>query len=281
MTYVIGCNFFEMLSPNRRFNRMLLFVGFSFCLGLYTVSLDWPNLKKLLKTTMPLSFGIQGSIRLLLLFLNPLPAISIREIIVKYYDQNNTPTANNNLILINRVIKAVSIFYMTCYFGPLLYCFINFFITNSFATSFPIVTPFINPETSLGFAINYSLQIFMSVIMFVGFLSNDGQVTLYLLHMKALVDQFESEVKIFSSKMNQKQLDRCLLYTQMKRIIGSYTEIKEFSLWIKKFYVKPSFAIVVLNTYTICTCGISCVVWHEFNVIGIAMQSFFLLSLVC
>lgn len=252
----------------------------------YTVSQTWRDPVKLLQTTMPLSFAVQTTTRIFLILTESQPFVELRKIMENFYADNDaqkvyTKVSTRNLVLAYRIIIILTMIYTICFVGPMVYCLTNFLVYNSYLTPHPIMTPFINQQSTFGFAFNFALQSWMSTGLFLGFSSIDGQSILYVFHSMALADRFDIRVKHLCLELNERKNNQRCLELRMKEIFKCYTEIKEYCFWLKKYYLKPSFIIVVSNTYAICCCGISILVLNEYNVFGLALQASLILLVVC
>lgn len=207
----VGWNFFELPSWNPRCICVNLFLGFSSCLIIYTVFLDWPDPVKLFQSTMPFSYAIVGVSRLILITADSQPVIRLRNIIEKFYaniggeEKVARSITSNCLNQTTQSIKVITVIYTACFYGPVLYSVTNFLVNNSFITPLPIIIPFLNAQSSLTFFVNISLQTWMSTIAFIGFLSNDGQTILYMFHMKAFIERFEIEMDHFRAALYKKE----------------------------------------------------------------------------
>lgn len=235
---------------------------------------------------MTLSIGVQGSIRLLIIFLDEAPNLELYRLTLKLFEQGNQSghkkILDKCLKLVMKVITIMGILYLICIFGPICYSVLVTVLHNKAAYAYPLAIPGLNSSSIIGYAINTSIQFYLSVIIWAGYVSNDSQSILYVVQVKVLIDMFKLKLDELSTCLGSSPDDIKARKKKIKEIYELHAEIKYFTGYLQKLLCKPCFVIVWFNTYLVCACGISLLTINDYySCIGFLIQGLFLLFIFC
>lgn len=286
LSYVIGLNYFE--PPHRCFRRDVLYVSlvFIFLMLFYSFSLDWPDVKQVFLSTMPTAFGFQALIRLFIYLHDAHLGIELFGKITSFYERNEEfhdqrRSMGRCVDIVRKVAYSVAFLYFVCFFEPFVFCVINFLLTGSTVTPYPVTLPFVDRHSVRGFMVNTPVHLSMNFIIFFGFSSNDSLACLFVIQEKVFVDAVKRNLSIISEILNAKDRNDDDISQQLKNLIESHKELKSYHELLCKVLVKPFFVIVVFNTYVICSCGIALLTSDYYSAIGVAISSCCQLLIVC
>lgn len=290
LTHCIGFSFFKKLERNRRTDGFCGFLLLFYFIAVHTVIYESHNMADLFQSTMMLSVAMQGFCRLTIFFLDPSPFLEIQTLIVEFYERCETRPDLKKCVagcleLSTKVAKFISGFYIVCLYGPLVFSLTDFLLTGNTVTPYPIVVPYFNRHSSTGFVVNYLWQVMISTIVYIGYVQADAQAFLFAWQIMAYVDAFKCKLNDFSEELlatdENPKPDTKEIKKQLRRVIDSYTEIRAYSDLLKRLLTKPSFAIIMLSTYSVCTCGIALLIGKYYAAIGYMVQSLCLLLMFC
>lgn len=259
-------SFFKLPEINRRTQLFAVTTIFFISTILNTIINETNKMTDLFQTTMMLSIGVQGFIRLIFYLLDPHPFVEIQTLIVEFYERcEMRPDQKKNvadcLESTTKVVKFVAILYVICIFGPLVFCLANFLLTGSTVTPYPLAIPFLDRHTTAGYVANFLWQAILSFIIYIGYVQADTQMFLFAWQIMAFVDAFKCKLNDFSEElsviMENPKPDVKEIKKQLRRAIDSYSEIRVYSDWLKRMLTRPAFAIILLSTYSVCSCGIA------------------------
>lgn len=301
LTYFIGFNFFEkpQRSPRRDFFYIVLASGFF--LVFYSIFIEFDGLGKLFQTTMMLSIGFQGLIRLIFFLLDPIPQIEMRELIKKFYIENESCLEKRSelqkcLKLIVGITKFIFFLYITCMFGPLVFSLFDKIFNGTTSLPFPLSIPGLNRNTAVGFTLNYLIQVYLSCIIITGYIEVDSQFVLYVSQMMVFVNMLKFKLNELSRIMSLNETKKSeprhvrkkvhqekqkTIKVKLKEIFEYHNEIKNYNTWLKLQLNKVSLVLVVMNTYIFVSCGIAMMTSDYYAAMGYAIQSLFLLLIFC
>jgi hypothetical protein len=291
IAYLVGLNFVEPLSWNRRFGAFLCFIVLAVSTNIYTLSLFWSDKKKLIEISLILLFGVQGILRLPFHYVDRQTMQVIGELTLKIYTNSESSNAQrksmeNCLKLTWKVLKLIAVFYVIFFILPTLICLFNFLVYGSLAAPFPLVYPFADPNTRQGFIISYPFHFVLGFIGGTCFLSFESSDVFIAMQTQAFVDAFkhnldELEVEISKPLRDSRKNIGENISKLMKAVIESHRDLRDYHELLQKRLLKVAFSIITLNSYTVCACGIAVLVNKYYTAIGLACAAFSQLFFIC
>lgn len=291
MTWYIGINFFDLPRMNRRFAFLFLTLFSAILALMYSILLEYPDVKKMMEATMAMSIGAQIMLRFALYLLYPQNLPEIHETLLKFYrdlddsDERRQQLLATHIGRIRFVMKFLLVIHAFCQFAPIFWSFMIFFFQNRYVYPLPIYLPFVERYSSIGFVVNCSFQIFLNVMLYMGNPATDTGYFLLLTQLKIEIDIFQCSIE---------DLSKCLLSYQFKtleeqkiiddtliRIIDDHRKITYFHDLLESILNKQFFVLIAMNVYVICASGVS-LITSEFTVaIGIAILYPIQIFIVC
>lgn len=278
--------------PNRTRQRDFLFsfLALTAFLLLYTLSIEYPDLRKIFLATMPMSIGLQGFCRLVVYFVDPTPVVELRTALKKLYEKNEKFEDQRKSMMkccskVEKGIKFMILTYALSICGPVIASLIDFIATGNTTAPVPIAVPFVDRDSALGFMVNFPLHLIMSAIAFFGFSSNDTAAFLFAAHEAVFVDVIKLNLSRITENLDAPKAEnqKCgeKVKKLMKELSESHADLKAFHESLCKLTVKPYSAMVFFNTYAVCACGITLLTSDYYSAIGLAVSSIFQLLIVC
>lgn len=260
-------NFLEVPRRNRRFDFLTCFIIVSLGICLHSLLRDWPDLEKTLQATMMITGAVQIVLRFALYFFNAASIPVCRDIIIKYYEDNDnddsrkTGILNNHLQFLKFISKLSILIHSLSHYAPIAWSLAVFFIKGNLVYPLPIFLPFLDRFSSTGFIVNCFIQIIMNFPICCG--NPTLEILYFLLHsqMKLFVDLIECDLDDFSTVLltnqNSSKKERQSIRERLKNLIDKHRQISSYHKLMIKFVNNQFSVILFFNVYVVCACGIS------------------------
>lgn len=229
-------------------------------------------------------------IRILFPLVDCEPYVVLRGLIERFYVKNEMLAEEQSAMkkCLRRVVKAsyfVFILNLLCILGPLAFSLYKTIETGQSVITYPVIFPFVDPESMYGFSLNFSFQAILTTYAVAGFLVLDGQAFLYVLHTQVFVDGLASKLKRFSDYMTTTDArlpeNRGTMRKMLLEIFEIHAELKVYCDWLQKFMGRLVFVVITTNTYVFCSSAILILTSVFYGGIGFVFQSFVLLLMYC
>jgi 7tm Odorant receptor len=264
-----------------------MFIGLAYAIFFYSFYLEWPNAQKVFQATMPISFGFQALVRFSLYIIMPDIWVCICDTLIEFCEKHEKIKSHRKFLeksldATMKVVVFVACLHVICIYGPQLFCLINFLAYGSTVTPYPVTVPFVVPNTSTSFLVNFPLQVIMGLVVVLGFVSADSLSLMFALQSMTLVDVFKCDLDEFTEVINSTNvISERKIDEMMKKVIDSHRQIKKYHDLLKAFGNQQYSMIVFFNVYVICACGVTLLTGNSFSAVGIAVQSLIQLLIAC
>lgn len=279
--YFVGINMSQPVQITRR----LLFLFFSIFISVlyfgFSISLEFPDMKKMMQATMTMTLGVQVVIRLILYLFNANQTYELHESIKQFYEvcDGFNRKRKNLLVILSKRLKIIFVVIFAshafCQFFPFCISLFKLAWKGEKVPPIPAFVPGIDRDSIAGFSVNTFLQLFISLMLYQGNPAADCTYLLFVTHLKPCVDMFSCDLsdleELLLSDEGKKQENLKIIKEKLRNLIEKHLEILNFFEILVKFINKQFFVLITFNIYVICSSGISLLTSDYSIAIGIAL----------
>lgn len=290
LTYHLGCNWFKTATRNRLLDLFCFNVFVCTCCAVLKIFKEYTSLMLLFQTTMPLTISSQAMIRIFFALWDSEPYVKLRSMIEVHYDKNEKFEEDRKAMrtCLGHIVKAIYFFFtlnVFCIFGPLAFSLYKTIETGQSTVPYPIIFPFIDFNSTVGFILNFSFHSVLTCYAIPGFGILDAQTFMYVRHTQVFVQGLSFKLQRLSTLMTatdeSKLKDRQKVRKSLHEIFEAHEELVAYCDWLHKFSSRLAFVIVTFNTYAFCSSSILILTSNFYGGIGFIFQSFVTLLTFC
>jgi hypothetical protein len=276
-----GINLTKPVEINRRLLLCFFVIIVAFFYFGVSILLEFPDVKAMMQATMTMSIGIQIIIRLFLYLLDPSPAhVSIASI-EKFYKISDGFDEKRQRVLrffLRRLGKLFFIFmplHAFCQFFPFLMSFYVYAVKGKAIPPIPAFVYGVARDSFFGYSLNVSLQLLISVMLYMGNPAVDCFYVIVVTHLKPMIDVLKCDLEDLQDFLTEKKEklveNEKIIKEKLTNIVESHRKILEYYNGIATLISRQFFVLITMNIYCICSSGISLLTSDYTIAIGIGL----------
>jgi hypothetical protein len=282
--YPVGFCTSEPIRLNRRFVCIMISLHFGFYYCGSSVVYEWPDMKKMLQSTMTMSICVQASLRFICYIYDQKVCFEIQGFIVKFHENFDECNGKFKKVLAGNVkrLKLIFgiVFFLHCFgeFVPFCMSLYNLGVEGRGVPPFPAFLSFIDRGSLLSFWVDFAIQLFMAVMLIFANPEVDWTYVLIIFQSKSYVDSIQYDLETFfepvddadeKNPQNRSEHDK-KIKEKLVKLVKSHCEIVDYFHLSSNFLSKQFFVLICLNIYVICSSGISLLTSEYSVALGIA-----------